>query len=49
MPKFTKIKKKPIEVFRVLPEYQIVSKKRKKDVLLLLQEWVKKELSKLSS
>lgn len=49
MTTFTKAKKKTVEVFRVFPEYQTISKKRKNDVLLLLQEWVKSELSKLSS
>jgi hypothetical protein len=47
--KFTKTKKKPVEVFRLFPAYQTISKKRKKDVLLILQEWVKSELNKLSS
>jgi hypothetical protein len=39
--------KKKIEVFRVLPEYHKVSKKRKLAVLKLLKEWVENELNKI--
>ncbi len=39
--------KKIKEVFRVLPAYQKVSKKRKKNVLILLIRWAVSELEKL--
>lgn len=40
--------KKPIELFIITPEYQKTSKKLKKEVLLLLREWVEKELKLLT-
>ena len=39
--------KKQIEVIKVLPEYQTISKKRKKDVLLVLLKWIAEELNKI--
>ena len=38
---------KPVEVFRVLPEYQTVSKERKLCILDLLEGWIKDERKKL--
>lgn len=43
-----KTNKKPVEVFKVLPAYQTVSKKRKLAVLKILQVWVEREILKNS-
>lgn len=40
--------KKSVEVFKVLPAYQTISKKRKLNVLKILKVWVEKELKDLS-
>ena len=40
--------KKLIEVFKVLPEYKKVSKKRKLSVLTLLIEWANNEIIELT-
>ena len=41
------MKKKEVEVFKVMPEYKKISKKRKKDILIILLSWVSEELNKL--
>jgi len=45
---FVKTKKPQVKVFTITPEYQKLSKQRKKDALLLLKKWVEKELKNLN-
>lgn len=41
--------KKPVEVLKVLPAYQKISKARKMEVLKLFHNWITKEFKNLSA
>ena len=39
--------KKIEEIIRIKAKYQVLSKKKKKDILLTIKDWIEKELEKL--